>query len=179
MDIRGLILGGTNILRKNQYPTGKVGSFDFNYVMRNKQLVIKSQARPSKGDSFTAYQTQIVLSGIGYSDIQSKDFPLAYKASTGVIYLQKPTTSNTVQTRCSCMDDRFMWQYSNKAKGALLGRIKPYQRITDTRPPKNPDNIPGMCKHSLALVKNLFSMGVLQADSQVQEYLSRPNRSEP
>lgn len=177
MDIRSLVLQGTDTLRKNQYPTGKVGSFDFNYVMRNKQLIVKSQARPSSGESYSAYQSQIVFSGVGYSDVPSPDFPLTYNSPNGKIYLQKPTTRNTVQIRCSCKDDYFMWQYPNKSKGALLGRFKPYVRKTADRPPRNPGNVPGMCKHTLALVKNLFSMGVLQPDSQVQEYLSRPTRS--
>lgn len=176
MNIHGLIFDGTDIVRKNQYPVGKVGALDFKFVARNKQLFVQAQARPSEGGA-VPYRVSLVLSGINWSDVPSKEYPLKVGTAGGNIYIEKPNcNTHSIQVRCSCPDDYFMWQFYNKQKKALLGPFKPYVRKTTHLPPRNPQKKPGLCKHALALVKVLMNNKLLAEDAKVREYLNRPVR---
>lgn len=176
MNIHGLIFSGTDIVRKNQYPVGKVGAVDFKFVPRNKQLYVSAQARPSEGVG-SPYLVSLVFSGINWSDTPSPEFPLKVGTAHGIIYIEKlDCKKHSIQVRCSCPDDYFMWQYHNKQKKALLGPFKPYIRKTTTRPPVNPRQLPGLCKHSLGLVKVLMQNNLLATDQEVRAYLNRPVR---
>jgi hypothetical protein len=76
---------------------------------------------------------------IQFSNVNEEDNKLGYK---------KPClTKNDVHIRCSCLDYTFRFQFSNKKVNALYGNPKKYKRKTLTRPPVNPDEVPGYCKH--------------------------------
>lgn len=73
----------------------------------------------------------------------------------------KPKPDDRCGVRCSCEAYYFWFSYANRGAGAAHGaRFKPYERKTppsDPRfPPKNPANIPGLCKH-LLLVQSALS----------------------
>jgi hypothetical protein len=73
---------------------------------------------------------------------------------------EPPSPLNKVGGRCSCKAYYFWFAWPNMAHGASFGtRFKPYVRRTppdDKRyPPKNPHNIPGLCKHQLLLAATL------------------------
>ena len=73
-----------------------------------------------------------------------------------------PLTGNEVQVRCNCLDFHYRFSRHNAKNNALYGQpAPPYKRKTDTRPPANPMQVPGMCKHLLALVDELQKMGVV------------------
>jgi len=57
-----------------------------------------------------------------------------------------------VQVRCSCKAYyHYAWR-ANHMVGSHLGEVMPpYERKTDTRPPKNPQKIACLCKHEIAL----------------------------
>lgn len=179
MNLQDIILRGTNILRKNQYPVGKVGALDFKYVPRTKQLFVKAQARTQQKDSFSQYLVQLTFSQVTNSDTPDKTNLLKVNLDGGgVVYIPKiSATKNNLQVRCTCKDDYFMWQYPNKQKKALIGKFKPYVRKTTTYPERNPTKTPGMCKHSLALVKVLMQNGLIADNKQILEYLNRPRRT--
>jgi hypothetical protein len=62
----------------------------------------------------------------------------------------------TVRVRCSCKNFYFMFEYWNKVNNSLAGGPhKTYVRKTTTYPERNPEHLPGMCKH---LVRILISM---------------------
>ena len=66
------------------------------------------------------------------------------------------TKRDDVVVRCTCMAYYFWFTWANlKAKCQFGSPAKPYQRktpITDVRyPPKNPNHIPGVCKHLMLL----------------------------
>lgn len=175
MNITTLVLQGTDILRKNQYPIGKIGAIDFKYSPKSHQLFIKAQARPSGGIG-NPYQVSLAFSGIQWSDVPDPKFPIRYDDEKSVIYLQQVSVETRLQIRCTCKDDYFMWQYPNKQAKSLLGKFKPYVRKTTYMPPRNPGNVSGMCKHTLGLIKILMQMGVIKKDPRVSEYLNRPTR---
>ena len=73
---------------------------------------------------------------------------------------EAPSPLNKVGCRCSCKAYYFWFSYANLLNGCAFGtRFKPYVRktpIDDPRyPPKNPNNIPGLCKHLLLLAATL------------------------
>lgn len=175
MNIIALVLKGTDVLRKNQYPVGKIGAIDFKYSPKSHQLFIKAQARPS-GGSGNPYQVSIAFSGILWSPVPDPKYPIRYAGEKAEIFLSQPLVETRIQVRCTCKDDYFMWQYPNKQAKSLLGKFKPYVRKTTTYPPRNPGNVSGMCKHTLGLIKILMGMGVIAKDPRISEYLNRPTR---
>lgn len=55
----------------------------------------------------------------------------------------------------NCSDFRFFWEFPLYKIGSLIGSFRRYVRKTTTRPPKNPDNIVGYCKHLYSFIKAL------------------------
>jgi len=71
-----------------------------------------------------------------------------------------PSVTDNVGTRCSCKAYYFWFAWPNMANGCSFGtRFKPYVRKTapdnPRYPPKNPGNIPGLCKHQLLVAATL------------------------
>ena len=53
-----------------------------------------------------------------------------------------------VLIRCSCSDYYHTFSWYNYTGGIQFGgRFKPYRRKTQTRPPRNPNRVLGLCKH--------------------------------
>jgi hypothetical protein len=73
---------------------------------------------------------------------------------------EAPSPMNKIGVRCSCRSYFFTFSWANMLNGCSFGtRFVPYVRKTppnDPRyPPKNPGNIPGMCKHQLLVAATL------------------------
>lgn len=66
-----------------------------------------------------------------------------------------------VSIRCSCEDYYFVWSHANYVNGVQFGGMaRPYHRVPgSTRPPKNPTNIPGLCKHISQVIAMLNNNG--------------------
>lgn len=64
---------------------------------------------------------------------------------------------NYVRVRCSCADFRFRFAWEDRANKCLYGGVpRSYQRVPgSTRPPVNPEHIPGMCKHIFQCAKGI------------------------
>ena len=93
----------------------------------------------------------IQFSGVEYSEEKHPDFKeIEYKEEK--YWFKRPTLKSECTVRCSCSDFQFRWAWSNKKHKALFGSVpKKYKRKTTTRPPVNPDHIPGICKHVFQL----------------------------
>jgi hypothetical protein len=73
-----------------------------------------------------------------------------------------PLNTQNVQVRCNCLDFHYRFAMQNARDGSLYGKPPPsYQRKTETRPPANPAQVPGMCKHLLKTVDELQKMGIV------------------
>lgn len=110
-----------------------------------------------------------------------KEFSMPYssKANSGVeCFIKRPTVRDRIRMRCQCQDYYFMFAHWNKQEKALVGNIQPYVRVSPPsgRPPVNPNQYPGMCKHLLSLVKKLQSDGVIEKDPYVWSYVNQSNR---
>jgi hypothetical protein len=90
--------------------------------------------------------------------VRSSEGNKAYNVMLAFYGLEDPTTEkgsmseSRIGIRCGCQAYYFWFSWANmKNKASFGARFKPYVRKTpasDPRyPPKNPKDIPGMCKH--------------------------------
>lgn len=86
----------------------------------------------------------------------------------GVVPGVQITEENHMTVRCSCSSFRFWFGIANKKSRVLFGQhMKKYvpvpddQRQRPKQPPKNPDHIPGVCKHIIGLVKVMRREGII------------------
>jgi hypothetical protein len=68
---------------------------------------------------------------------------------------------NNCKVRCTCKDFMWTFNYYNKKDNSLRGHTRdPYIKKT-SRPPRNPGESSGLCKHLLALYIKLEQMGLV------------------
>lgn len=123
-------------------------------IQRTKSLIVKAEAYGS-----SLYAVTLVLYDLAYQPTADKEHPIRTVDKLGnEAYIQQLKFSNArVQVRCTCMDFRMTWAYYNKENKALSGPAFPkYVRKTTTRPERNPEHTPGLCKHVKTLVERLI-----------------------
>lgn len=173
------LIDSTRRVRTRQYPINKIGGFNFKYVPSTKQLYIEALAR-SAGDpsSPIPYKMHMVFNQVSSSDFESDQHPFKFSRDGIHIerYLSFPGVNNDVLVRCQCQDFYFMWQWWDRKNKSLLGPHKNYVRKTDNRPPVNPDQAPGLCKHLLGMTNLLMQEGIIKNNVTAQRYLNRPVR---
>lgn len=71
-----------------------------------------------------------------------------------------------IRLNCNCLDFFQRMASYNKSAKVLIGRKKPTHYQSPTTPANkergNPNNSPGMCKHTLALYYRLLEMGIIK-----------------
>lgn len=141
--------------QRRQHIVNTVRVTSYTMVPGQNTLLIKANVRNTNNNS--RYKSTIQFNDVQYSDEQD---PNAVKitASDGHFYFLVPLDiQNTeVQVSCNCMD--FYWRFAmwNSADNSLLGpKPDPYTRKTKNRPPANPRQTPGLCKHLMKLSDTL------------------------
>jgi hypothetical protein len=110
------------------------------------------------------YMIQLVFGLINTSDEEVKGY-LPFTMDDGTVtYYEVPSLKDSpVRMRCSCSDFRFRFMYPNSLKKALFGKVRRYTRVQNSnRPPVNPDNIPGYCKHIHNFTAALLTRGFVR-----------------
>ena len=119
--------------------------------------------------SFTGSKMKVVTSTVRASGITTRATPPDYLPQLAYIvqlafYGVEPGTPaspiSNVGVRCGCKSYYFVFSWPNMGNGCSFGtRFRPYVRKTDPSdpryPPKNPSNIPGLCKHILLVASTL------------------------
>jgi hypothetical protein len=78
-------------------------------------------------------------------------------------YIKKLDRRNyPIAVRCSCQDYRFTWARANQLAGAFTGPKFPAVKVKGTRGPRNPQNMPGVCKHLMGVFKELKDKGYIR-----------------
>jgi hypothetical protein len=122
-------------------------------LIGNKSFTVKAEARGTK-----LYSVTITFYNVDYSLERDPEHPLTVIAEVGHRAYMEPITmgGHPAQIRCSCEDFKFSYATWNRKEKSLSGRAFPsYERKTDTRPERNVQQIPGMCKHVLSLIDRL------------------------
>ena len=151
--------------KKRQNATNEVNVQQIKYVpvrttAEGGALQIASSTRSNSHE----YKQQLLFSDVKY-DTEDNEGNITFKATDGKDYHVHPITldGNRIRVNCSCMDFHFRFALWNFNNGTLLGRKpKLYQRKTDTRPPVNPGQVDGMCKHLIKVCDRLRQQGLIQ-----------------
>lgn len=80
-------------------------------------------------------------------------------------YKVHPISVDTdVQVRCTCEDFNHTFAWYNLKDGSLYGpKPAKYKRVPgSTRPPRNPEKTPGLCKHLMALFAQMYNKGIIE-----------------
>lgn len=161
------VMDGTAKFRHmvNYYPQGK-------FVNINKitpSIGVKTLAFYGEHPSFTrstaGYNQTIVFKNITFveeePEIDINDY--YHLEANGVWYKKPDLDGNDILFRCGCPDFRFRFSLALKKNKALFGNLIPYKKKTN-RPPLNPDDIPGMCKHLYNFTKALIQKEYINDD---------------
>lgn len=147
--------------RKRQNATNEVtiSNVEFIPYIGTKMLHVKSVSQ-SNGN---AYKQALQFNQVTFANQDSPDV-VTFQSVDGQDAHAAPIqlATHNVKCRCSCMDFHFRFANYNSADKSLVGRPPPlYHRKTTTRPPVNPMQVPGMCKHLLKLVDTLQGQGLV------------------
>lgn len=105
------------------------------------------------------------------SECQSPDSDEAYRTAITFYDVQPDAviraSQNPCRVTCSCRSYYFWFAYPNFLGDAHLGpKPKEYKPVANPKrapgPPKNPNNIPGACKHLIAMVQAMIQNGVIE-----------------
>lgn len=118
---------------------------------------------PSFTRSSAGYNQTLVFKNVEFSEeepeVDKNDW--YYLEDKNVWYKKPGLEENDILARCGCPDHRFRFQLALKKNKALHGNLIPYEKKTD-RPPLNPDDIPGLCKHNYNFIKALIQKGYIK-----------------
>lgn len=167
------IIKSTSQFRERQYKVKRVRIVDVKYVPNSQQLYIYGEALPLTGDKL--YREIIVFDKVKSSPVPDKNHLLKFKPDDHMptIYLTKPDENSNVRVRCSCPDSYFSYEYYNKLNKGLVGPHKKYVRKTDWWPERNPQHLPGLCKHTLAIIRQLIKLKLIKTTPFIVGYLNR------
>ena len=147
--------------RSTPNKAGKINIIDMNPLLSNKTFTVRGQARGSKGEN---YNLNLIFYGVEYSLTPGPLYPLSVRTRTDTLAYAKQLREDKhrVQIRCSCPSFKFDFAWWDKRDKSLSGRsFPPYIRKTLTRPPRNPGEYAGLCKHLTGLVERLKKEKIL------------------
>lgn len=121
------------------------------------------EVRATTSSLATKYTTRIQFENVEFSDEDGQNV-VSFKASDGQDYHIEPVGYNNddVKVSCSCLDFYYRFSVWNYSDGSLLGDAPdPYIKKTDSEP-QNPNEVPGLCKHLIALTDELRRENILR-----------------
>lgn len=146
---------------KRQHATGEVNisTIEFIPFVGMKFLHVRSTTL-SNGHN---YQQALQFQRVQFDEQETPD-NISILGNDNQVYHVHPIqlTNHNVKVRCNCLDFHFRFAHYNSPDKSLVGRPPPpYVRKTTTRPPVNPMQVPGMCKHLLKVVEVLEENGLV------------------
>lgn len=121
------------------------------YVNDN-YLEVESESQTVNGK----YISRIVFENVIFKDEEGPDVARIVTADGSEYFFRRINRSRSnVKVSCSCLDFYYRFaMYNNKADALASDPPKPYVKKTD-RPPVNPAEVPGVCKHIIRMVEEL------------------------
>lgn len=170
------LLASTKKFRDRQYDSRKVILNKIVYFPIKKELHFIGNAPSIRNGKI--YKLQMVFLGVESSDKKDTKHPITYTHYTRSgkrvrMYLTKPTKNSEVKVKCTCPDYYYTFEYYNQKHNALVGKHKPYIRKTTTYPERNPQHIPGVCKHICAFFIRLLRKDLIKLSRSETSYLNR------
>lgn len=125
----------------------------------NNYLTIRAETRSSAKQ----YNTRIAFTEVEYVDENTPNV-VSLEASDGQQYQIVPISYNNgdAKVSCDCLDFYYRFAVWNHREDSLLGDAPPpYVKKTDSEP-VNPDRVPGLCKHLIALTTELRNENIIR-----------------
>lgn len=147
--------------RKRQHATGEVVISNVKYMPYiGMNMLHVSSVSSSNGNQ---YKQALQFNGVAFEDVDTEQ-NATFQASDGEDYHVQPLELNghNVKVRCSCLDFHYRFANYNAQDKSLVGRPPPLYQKKTNRPPVNPAQVPGMCKHLLKLVEMLRGYGLVK-----------------
>lgn len=107
------------------------------------------------------FDTKILFTPVTYitEDQYTRNHNTARVKINGVwYYYVTPTLYSTVQVSCTCENYKYTWAYYNAGVGSHYGELPHIDPPKGVRPPRNPQHLPGMCKHLYNAFNGLYGM---------------------
>ena len=144
----------------NKYPKLQITKLETRNSPGIKSITYKSVV---KGEHKEDYITFIQFFGVLFENTKKGKFTEPAKVGKELRFHPKPSViGNKVNLKCSCQDFRFVWEFPLFEKQALIGRFRKYIRVPgSTRPPRNPDDLMGLCKHVWSMLNALNKSGTI------------------
>lgn len=148
--------------KKRQHATNEVRVDNFKYTPFAANGILRVDAITSSNNG-NKHKVTIDLRGITFENGDT-DQNVTVTSSGGQDISVQPVQLNTtnVGVNCDCQDYIMRFATFNLNQNCHIGAIPPrYIRKTTTRPPANPNNVPGACKHILKCFEDLQGHGLI------------------
>ena len=147
-----------NFNTDRQSGSGRVQIVDKIFVASPNQGIVMVKAKSRS--SAKQYDTRMSFEGIEFQGTEDDEGnnTTTFQTPDGQEYAIVPAEYNNSEVRvsCSCLDFYYRFAVYNSKDSSLLGNPPPpYVRKTDGGEPRNPNEVPGMCKHLMALSDDL------------------------
>jgi len=154
------IVKGFPNTKKRQHVTNEVNIRNVEFIPFDTSGVLRVSAEAiSNGTKYVPtiqfrdvqYMQGDTITNVTFTGVDGKDYSV-----------EKITLpDHTIKVNCNCMDFYYRFATNNYSDDALDGDPPPlYHKKTD-RPPVNPMQVPGVCKHLLKLVERLKQLNVV------------------
>lgn len=133
---------------------------DINYVdyPANNALKVVSTCQGKSG----TYNQAVLFKDVVF--VTKQDETTTTVSASGKLINFRPISlvDSKVEVKCDCLDFQYRFAHYNNQDKSLYGKPpEPYVRKTDNRPPVNPMQVPGVCKHILKLLDTLQQRDVV------------------
>lgn len=149
--------------QKRQFATDTIVIEQLNWTpyVGVRTLFLRGLANNHKGGG-KEYKPIILFKNVEYHNAPGEGI-VEITASDGHEYYLSPLTrEHDILCRCECMDFLYRFNFYDHVDKSLFSKVrKPYTRITENRPPANPNEMPGMCKHLIRLFYSLEDAGLV------------------
>lgn len=149
--------------KRRQHVTHEVRVTGIQYtpMLQNGILRINSSTTSNNGNAHTQ---ALDIRDINFQPENSGN-NVTIQDNSGRSHSVTPAKLNvsTVAVYCDCEDYQMRFANFNIQNNCHLGPPPPrYIRKTTTRPPANPNQVPGMCKHIIKVTDELKQLGILE-----------------
>lgn len=126
-----------------------------------RSLLYRSEIKSETQYEFGNYLSYIQFYDLEVTEKRTTKTPTPIKIYNDTYWFSIPNTKCRVAMSCTCSDFTFTWEKELFDVGSLIGKWRPYQRKTKHMPPRNPKNVPGVCKHLWSLITQLSESDLL------------------
>ena len=150
-------------------PQSKQRQFAVNPIqIANVELIPHDQsggleARGTANSTGNQYRPQMLFSEVVFEEEDTAE-NVTFEGPDGTEFHIRPISlsNNNIKVRCTCLDFRWRFAIWNDKADALYGPGPGVYRRTTDRAPVNPQQVPGLCKHLLAMTIEIKQMGLVR-----------------